>query len=60
VHRLLRWYREDADVQSKLVLLSTFMGHAGIESTQLYLTITDSLLEQANGRFFRSFGCDFN
>ena len=56
VHRLLRWYREGADVQSKLVLLATFMGHVEIFSTQIYLTITDSLLCEANERFYDSFG----
>jgi integrase/recombinase XerD len=56
VHRLLKWYREGVDVQSKLVLLATFMGHAEIFSTQIYLTITDSLLSEANKRFYHSFG----
>ena len=56
VHRLLRWYREDVDVQSKLVLLATFMGHVEIFSTQIYLNITDSLLNEANKRFHNAFG----
>jgi len=56
VHRLLRWYREDEDVQSKLVLLATFMGHVEIFSTQIYLNITDSLLSEANKRFYDAFG----
>ena len=56
VHRLLRWYREGADVQSKLPALSTFMGHIDPTSTQVYLTITAALLQEANARFHRSFG----
>jgi integrase len=28
VHRLLRWYRDGVDVQSRLLLLSVFMGHS--------------------------------
>ena len=56
VHRLLRWYREGADVQSKLPALSTFMGHIDPTSTQVYLTITAALLQEANARFYRSFG----
>jgi integrase/recombinase XerD len=56
VHRLLRWYREGGDVQSRLVLLATFMGHISVRSTQVYLTITDSLLQEANGRFHVAFG----
>jgi site-specific recombinase XerD len=60
VHRLLRWYEQGEDVQSKLVLLSTFMGHVEIYSTQVYLTIIESLLHEANRRFYREFGtyCD--
>ena len=60
VHRLLRWYREGADVQSKLPLLSTFMGHIDPTSTQVYLTITAALLQEANARFYRSFGNIFD
>ena len=56
VHRLLRWYREGVDVQSKLPLLSTFMGHVEVSSTQVYLTITADLLNEASGRFYRHFG----
>ena len=56
VHRLLRWYRQGADVQSKLLLLSTFMGHVEINSTEVYLTITLQLLEEANARFYQHCG----
>ena len=56
VHRLLRWYREGVDVQSRLVLLSTFMGHVSIYSTQVYLTITGSLLQEGSNRFHAAFG----
>jgi integrase/recombinase XerD len=56
VHRLLRWYREGQDVQSKLTYLSTFMGHINPQSTQVYLTITTELLQEANTRFYRCFG----
>jgi len=56
VHRLLRWYREDVDVQARLPRLSTFMGHIDIHSTQVYLTVTADLLDEANARFYRRFG----
>jgi integrase len=59
VHRLLRWYEEGANVQSKLPLLSTFMGHSNIYSTQRYLTITGSLLNEANKLFYEQFGTLF-
>ena len=55
-HRLLRWYREGVDVQTRLARLSTFLGHVSIHSTQVYLSITDDLLDAANGRFWRRFG----
>ena len=56
VHRLLRWYREGADVQGKLLLLATFMGHVEPRYTEVYLTITGELLQQAGDRFHQHFG----
>jgi integrase/recombinase XerD len=56
VDRLLRWYRDGVDVQERLVLLSTFMGHVSIYSTQRYLSITGALLDEANKRFRAMFG----
>jgi integrase len=51
VGRLLRWYREGIDPQSRLYRLSTFMGHVDPVSTAVYLTITPQLLAEANKRF---------
>lgn len=48
---LLRWYREGLDPASRLQQLSTFMGHVDPTSTAVYLTITPTLLKQANRRF---------
>jgi site-specific recombinase XerD len=56
VHRLLRWYREGADVQSRLMQLATFMGHVDIRSTEVYLTVTAELLNEASIRFRKRFG----
>jgi integrase len=56
VNRLLRWYRDGGDVQSRLPLLSTFMGHVELRSTEVYLTITQELLQEANRRFYQHFG----
>ena len=50
---LLRWYREGLDPSARLHQLSTFMGHVDPSSTQVYLTITPALLEEANRRFER-------
>lgn len=60
VHRLLQWYKEGIDVQNRLPVLATFMGHVDIVSTQVYLTITFELLHEANIRFHRHFGCQFD
>jgi integrase/recombinase XerD len=51
VHRLLAWYRDGGDVQARLPLLSTYMGHVCLVSTQVYLNITAELLHQAARRF---------
>jgi integrase/recombinase XerD len=51
VHRLTAWYRDGKDVQKLLPLLSTYMGHTDIASTQHYLTMTPELLQEASARF---------
>ncbi|MCP3441161.1 tyrosine-type recombinase/integrase [Bradyrhizobium sp. CCGUVB14] len=51
VGALTRWYRLGIDPQTKLLALSTFMGHSDISSTAVYLTTTPELLEHANRRF---------
>jgi integrase len=50
-HRLLRWYRAGVDVQAKLPLLATYMGHRHYRNTQVYLTPTIELLGAAHSRF---------
>jgi integrase len=51
VHRLTAWYKEGADVQRLLPVLSVYMGHVCISSTSTYLTMTPTLLEEAGRRF---------
>ena len=51
VHRLLAWYRDGGDVQARLPLLATYMGHVCLVSTQVYLDITAELLHEAARRF---------
>lgn len=55
VHRFMRWYREQADVDAKLPLLATYMGHSRFAYTKTYLTLTQQLLSEAGHRFARSF-----
>ena len=51
VNRLVRWYQEGKDVQRLLPLLSTYLGHTKISSTSIYLSMTNSLLKEANSIF---------
>ena len=51
VHRLTSWYRQGADVQKLLPFLSVYLGHVNIRATQVYLSMTPELLEEAGKRF---------
>ena len=51
VHRLEAWYRQGADVQRLLPALSTWLGHANLDGTRVYLSMTPELLHQASVRF---------
>ena len=51
VHRLIGWYRQGADVQALLPLLSTYLGHGNISGTQAYLTMTHEVLAEASKLF---------
>lgn len=51
VHRLLKWYREGHDVNHKLLLLSTYMGHSQVGHTQVYLNFYDTVLKEAGRQF---------
>ena len=50
VHRLQRWYRQGADLGTKLPVLATYMGHRSLLSTQHYLHITPEIFPQINAR----------
>jgi site-specific recombinase XerD len=51
VHRLTSWYRQGADVQRFLPQLSVYLGHVYLCSTQVYLSMTPELLQEAGARF---------
>jgi integrase/recombinase XerD len=53
VHRLTEWYRQGADVQKLLPQLSVYLGHSCLAYTQVYLSMTPELLQQAGARFER-------
>jgi integrase/recombinase XerD len=51
VHALLRWYRAGLDVQAKLPVLATAMGHVSIASTAYYLPFLEPITQAAGERF---------
>jgi integrase len=51
VHRLTSWYRDGIQPESRLPYLASYLGHRDINSTLVYLTMTDELLERASQRF---------
>ena len=51
VNRILQWYRSGVNPQDKLRFLSTYMGHRDINSTLVYITVTQDLLQEASERF---------
>lgn len=51
--RMLKWYRDGIDPQSRLPHLATYLGHKDIHSTLVYLNITPELLQQASERYRR-------
>ncbi len=53
VNRLVAWYKAGTDVQKLLPMLSVYLGHVDLSSTQIYLTMTPELLHEASIRFER-------
>lgn len=51
VHRILEWYRQGINPQEKLPYLATYLGHRDINSTLVYITVTQELLLEASERF---------
>ena len=55
VNRLTAWYRQGANLSAKLPLLSTYLGHTTVTSTQVYLHATAELLEMVGKAFHSRF-----
>ncbi len=47
VNCLVRWHREGVDVNARLPVLATYLGHVGITETQYYLQATPELMASA-------------
>ena len=56
VETLVRWYREDEEVERRLPILSTYLGHAHVTDTYWYLTSTPELLGAAGKRMEKRWG----
>lgn len=56
VNALLRWYRAGADVDAKLPLLATYLGHGSALSTHLYLHFIEPMRAAASERFAKRYG----
>jgi integrase len=56
VRTLLEWYRAGVDVQVRLPLLSTYLGHVHPDSTYWYLSAAPELLTLAGRRLERASG----
>jgi len=53
VYALIQWYREEADVEQLLPVLSTYLGHVKVSDTYWYLTAVPELLQLAMARVER-------
>ena len=56
VQTLLRWYRQGKDVERRLPILSTYLGHAHVTDTYWYLTSTPELMGAAGKRMEQRWG----
>jgi integrase len=56
VLRLLLWYEHGADLDAKLPLLATYLGHVGLASSQRYLQLTQELATEVARRHQARFG----
>ena len=50
-NRVAQWYRDGKNVQTLLPVLSTYLGHCNLDSTAVYISFTNQLLEEAGKRF---------
>lgn len=48
---IIRWYQEGMDINQRILLLSTYLGHVKPSDTYWYMTGTPELLELATQRF---------
>ena len=56
VNALRHCYVSGEDVQARLPLLSTYMGHVSVASTHYYLSFIEEIRSEASERFYQRFG----
>jgi len=56
VHRLEQWYQAGEDLNAKLPLLATYLGHQSMVGTQAYLQLTQSLFTELSSRLDTGYG----
>lgn len=55
-HRLIQWYREEADLHAKIPILATYLGHQDITCTQKYLHLVPELFPEVTKSVERTVG----
>src|SRR5207245_2399051 len=56
LHTLRRWYRDGEDLDAKLPLLATYLGHQHLSGTHRYLHLTAELFPEITARSEAAFG----
>jgi len=56
VHTLRRWYRDGENLEAKLPLLATYLGHQHLSGTQHYLHLTAEIFPEITARVEAAFG----
>ena len=56
LHSLRRWYRNGEDLDAKLPLLATYLGHRHLSGTQRYLHLTAEIFPEITARVDAAFG----
>ena len=56
VATLVSWYREGSDVDARMPLLSTWLGHVDPADTFWYISASPELMAQAAERMARAYG----
>lgn len=51
--RILTWYQEGANIDNRMIALSTYLGHVKPSDTYWYLTAVPELMEVVNQKFAR-------